>query len=288
MRWEWLSLVVGFVLLGVGLSFAAFGTGEEQAPVPAESTPEVDIPIPNFVPEPIVVAPERGMFDPNLEPSEMPSETLLGAASPLDDSAVRSVVSASEHRRMLQRCYNIAIRGVSDPPDRRLDVSIRVAASGRVTSATVTGDELGPLNRCVEDGVRRWDFPESSAGGEAIFPIVFSSPSSAPSDEHEATEPDPSAGGPLDDAAVLGVVRDPENRQMLQRCYNTALQDEDPLSPRVDVRIQVAPSGRVTSVVVTGQSLGQLHACLETSIQRWVFPESAGGVVAFPVVFSAR
>lgn len=94
----------------------------------------------------------------------------------LDDSAVRRVVSAPANRAMLQRCYNTAIRGHGDPPNLRVDIRIRVAASGRVTSATASGGNLGQLKSCLETSVRRWRFPASSAGGEAAFPVVFSAP----------------------------------------------------------------------------------------------------------------
>ncbi|MFT5353794.1 MAG: putative Zn finger-like uncharacterized protein [Polyangiales bacterium] len=94
----------------------------------------------------------------------------------LDDSAVRRVVSAPANRAMLQRCYNTAIRGHGDPPNVRVDIRIRVAESGRVTSASATGGNLGQLKRCLETSVRRWRFPQSSAGGEAAFPVVFSAP----------------------------------------------------------------------------------------------------------------
>lgn len=94
----------------------------------------------------------------------------------LDDSAVRRVVSAPANRAMLQRCYNTAIRGHGDPPNLRVDIRIRVAASGRVTSATANGGNLGQLKSCLETSVRRWRFPQSSAGGEAAFPVVFSAP----------------------------------------------------------------------------------------------------------------
>ena len=94
----------------------------------------------------------------------------------LDDSAVRRVVSAPANRAMLQRCYNTAIRGHGDPPNLRVDIRIRVAASGRVTSATASGGNLGQLKNCLETSVRRWRFPASSAGGEAAFPVVFSAP----------------------------------------------------------------------------------------------------------------
>lgn len=92
---------------------------------------------------------------------------------PLDGDAVRSTVSANKSK--LQRCYERAIRGQQSPPSVRLDVTVRVAASGRVKDVSSEGDGPGGLAACVEASVRRWRFPASAEGGPARFPIVFSS-----------------------------------------------------------------------------------------------------------------
>ena len=94
----------------------------------------------------------------------------------LDGQAVSRVVNARSNRAALQRCYNRAIRGIGEPPDVRLDVSVRVGASGSVTSVSTTGDDFGGLKSCVQQTVRRWRFPPSAGGGETRFPLVFSAP----------------------------------------------------------------------------------------------------------------
>jgi hypothetical protein len=91
---------------------------------------------------------------------------------PLDGDAVRATVTTNKPR--LQRCYERAIRGQQSAPSVRLDVSVTVAASGRVKSVSAAGDGPGGLAECIEASVRRWRFPESSEGGPAKFPIVFS------------------------------------------------------------------------------------------------------------------
>ena len=92
---------------------------------------------------------------------------------PLDAAQVRRVVT--RNRPALQRCYDRAIRGRTDPPSVRMDVSLRVSASGNVTRASATGNDFGGLSGCLSSAVRHWRFPPSSAGGQTAFPVVFSS-----------------------------------------------------------------------------------------------------------------
>jgi predicted Zn finger-like uncharacterized protein len=91
---------------------------------------------------------------------------------PLDNKAVSTTVSANKPR--LQRCYERAIRGQTSPTAVRMNVSISVTASGRVSSVDVAGSGPGGLRECMEASIRRWRFPASSDGGPAEFPIVFS------------------------------------------------------------------------------------------------------------------
>ena len=91
---------------------------------------------------------------------------------PLDGDAVLSTVAANKPR--LQRCYERAIRGQQSPGTVRLDVSVTVAASGRVKNVSSEGSGPGGLAECIEASVRRWRFPASSEGGPAKFPLVFS------------------------------------------------------------------------------------------------------------------
>jgi len=97
-----------------------------------------------------------------------------GSRDQLDASAVRRVVSARSNQRALRRCYETAIRGASDAPSVRMDVSVRVGASGTVTRVSASGTDYNGLKACLERTVRRWRFPASSNGGETRFPVVFS------------------------------------------------------------------------------------------------------------------
>ncbi len=97
------------------------------------------------------------------------------------------------------------------------------------------------------------------------------------------------SGEPLDGAAVRRVVTARSNTQALQRCYERAIRGQgNPPSVRLDVRINVGASGRVTNVTVGGNDFGGLKNCVTTSVRRWVFPRSSnGGPARFPVVFAA-
>ncbi len=100
------------------------------------------------------------------------AETSQSSNKPLDGDGVRATVTTNKPR--LQRCYERAIRGQQSPPSVRLDVTVTVAASGRVKAVSADGSGPGGLAECIEASVRRWRFPASSEGGPAKFPIVFS------------------------------------------------------------------------------------------------------------------
>jgi hypothetical protein len=106
-----------------------------------------------------------------IDVQDAPSKT--NENPPLDGDAIRSTVTANKPK--LQRCYERAIRGQQSPPSVRLDVTVRVAASGRVREVSSQGEGPGGLAACVEASIRRWRFPASAEGGPAKFPIVFSS-----------------------------------------------------------------------------------------------------------------
>lgn len=93
---------------------------------------------------------------------------------------------------------------------------------------------------------------------------------------------------PLDSKAVSSTVT--QNKPRLQRCYERAIRgQQSPTAVRMNVLINVAPSGRVSSVDVSGGGPGGLKECMEASIRRWRFPASSeGGPAKFPIVFSAN
>jgi predicted Zn finger-like uncharacterized protein len=91
----------------------------------------------------------------------------------VDAAALNAVVS--RNRPALRRCYEIAIRGMGDPPSIRVNVRVTIGGSGGVTNvaATANGETLSGLGNCVESTVRRWRFPASGETMVTEFPVVF-------------------------------------------------------------------------------------------------------------------
>ncbi|MET0388027.1 MAG: GYF domain-containing protein [Polyangiales bacterium] len=76
-------------------------------------------------------------------------------------------------------------------------------------------------------------------------------------------------------------------RKNLQRCYETALRGANSTETvRLDIEIQVSPSGNVTSVRTSGKGLTGMDDCITRTVKMWRFPMSAEVTQThFPVVF---
>lgn len=95
-----------------------------------------------------------------------------GNGEGLTEQQLRNVLGNNQPG--LRRCYEISIRGLGNPPTVRLDVSVTIELTGRVTNVSATGGELSSLRGCVEAAVRRWRFPSSGADSQTRFPVLFS------------------------------------------------------------------------------------------------------------------
>jgi len=76
-------------------------------------------------------------------------------------------------------------------------------------------------------------------------------------------------------------------RKNLQRCYETALRGSGSTDTvRLDVEIEVSPSGNVMVVRANGKGLPGMDDCITRTVKMWHFP-SSGEVTQtrFPVVF---
>ncbi len=91
----------------------------------------------------------------------------------LSEAQIASVVS--RNRPQLRRCYETAVRGNPEPPSIRVNISVQIAATGRVSSVRAqSSGSLPGLNECVQGTVRRWVFPRSGGATPLTFPVVFS------------------------------------------------------------------------------------------------------------------
>ncbi|HEX7476506.1 MAG TPA: GYF domain-containing protein [Polyangiales bacterium] len=104
-------------------------------------------------------------------------------------------------------------------------------------------------------------------------------------DNPQATSGGGGSGGQLTAEQLSAVVL--RGRKNLQRCYETALRgsgsDE---TVRMDVDIEVSPSGNVTGAHTSGKGLPGMDECLVRTVRMWRFPSSGeGAATRFPVVF---
>ncbi|MEY4580765.1 MAG: hypothetical protein RL701_5468 [Pseudomonadota bacterium] len=76
-------------------------------------------------------------------------------------------------------------------------------------------------------------------------------------------------------------------RKDLQRCYETALRDANSnKTVRLDVDIEVSPSGHVQTVRTSGEGLPGLDDCISRTVKMWRFPMSdETSHTRFPVMF---
>lgn len=94
------------------------------------------------------------------------------ATGGLDSASISRVIS--QNQPSLQQCYERAVRGMPIAQSLRINVHIVIGGSGTVTRAQASGDSLPGLNTCIENAVKRWQFPSAPGGGETRFPVVFS------------------------------------------------------------------------------------------------------------------
>jgi hypothetical protein len=101
----------------------------------------------------------------------------------------------------------------------------------------------------------------------------------------DTATPTPGQTGQLTAQQLSSVVL--KGRKNLQRCYETALRGSNSSDTvRLDVEIEVSPSGNVTVVKANGKALPGMDDCITRTVKMWRFPTS-GEVTQtrFPVVF---
>lgn len=95
-----------------------------------------------------------------------------------------------------------------------------------------------------------------------------------------------SGGGEGLNAQQLGAVVS-KGKRSLQRCYESALRGSGSTDTvRLDVQITVSPSGNVTRVKTTGNSLTGMNTCIGRIVRAWRFPKAPGATTTkFPILF---
>jgi len=110
-------------------------------------------------------------------PSSGPSATTgVPSGQQLESSQIQSTVSTYQSG-VKRGCWQPALmsRAKDAPSTARVTVSIGVAPSGSVTSATSSGDPRGypGLASCITGRVRAWRFPASGGATTVNVPFVF-------------------------------------------------------------------------------------------------------------------
>jgi len=96
--------------------------------------------------------------------------------------------------------------------------------------------------------------------------------------------------GELDAGQVERLLQ--EQRGALRRCYDDAVANTHYLGGRVELKVQVAPSGQPKTVTVTESTLGsfEVERCLAGVLSKLKFPQPKGGdgEVSYPFEAAAR
>ena len=89
-------------------------------------------------------------------------------------------------------------------------------------------------------------------------------------------------------AAAADILRD--GMPAIEWCYERSLRHHETLAGRLDLRIDVAPTGQVRRAFAGADELGDsdLVACIARRVEGWRFPQSRGAILSYPLVFEPR
>lgn len=165
-----LAVYAGAIDAGVARTSPTSQTGSARAPSTNTTTPTTTPAPTEEGPLPMPTSGTRSngdSFETHAATSRVPAAT-----GPLEASQISAVVRTNRGRA--QRCYERAATMSGTTPDVRLQVTLRIATSGSVTNAEITGNDFGGVITCVDRIVRSWQFPASTTGGQTTFSLVFS------------------------------------------------------------------------------------------------------------------
>jgi hypothetical protein len=127
-----------------------------------------------------------------------------------------------------------------------------------------TGSAWLALDECIDRDARTWSFPQAGRDTQLRFPVVFRRASSAQ----------------LSAAQLSSVVA--RQKGMLQHCYSGAASGNRVV--RLDVDLEVHPSGDVSSVAIEGDA-PELQDCIARTVRLWRFPSADEATrTRFPVL----
>lgn len=171
---------------------AVLSSGAASSPgssPPPQSSGEVSLPAPSEAEASTASEPESGKRSPLQELAGLDAVRgpALGPSGPagasesegarLTESQIQGTVR--QHQSSVKRgCWQEALmtRDIDAPSTARVTVSLRIAASGRVLSASApAGDPRGyvGLASCITSRVRVWTFPQAGGTTTVNLPFVF-------------------------------------------------------------------------------------------------------------------
>jgi hypothetical protein len=129
---------------------------------------------------------------------------------------------------------------------------------------------------------------EMRAGGVAEGGTGVKQRESAPRGHVRAPEAPRVPGDSALASAAADILR--EGMPAIEWCYERSLRHHETLAGRLDLRIDVAPSGQVRRVFAGADELGDsdLVACIARRVEGWRFPQSRGAILSYPLVFEPR
>jgi hypothetical protein len=89
-------------------------------------------------------------------------------------------------------------------------------------------------------------------------------------------------------AAAADILRD--GMPAIEWCYERSLRHHETLAGRLDLRIDLLPTGQVRRAYAGTDELGDsdLVACIARRVEGWRFPQSRGAILSYPLVFEPR
>ncbi len=168
---------------------------EPGAPEPAAGTPGEQVPEPTPSSQGSVAVAKRSARSGATEApvEEGPKGSLLSgldaigpggpAVGATTDSKTSSSLEAAAIQKTVQRyqssvrrsCWQRALRASGASTTARVSVTINIAPSGNVTSASTSGDPTGypGLASCIQSKVKNWRFPRAAGPTTTRVPFVF-------------------------------------------------------------------------------------------------------------------
>jgi TonB family protein len=160
-------------------------------------------------------------------------------------------------------------------------------APERLAATEPTRSERKPSRNAHRKSVAAKDPPKQSPVEPPPRPVPPPPVTPPPVDAGVSRPRDPPPGS-VDPAAVQAVVR--SHVAEIATCVSRARMADRDLHGRVQLRIELAPTGRVsgTSVTASTGSMASLESCIKKAVVTWAFPPPAGGVraaISYPFSF---